>query len=894
MPKGRSYYKRKMYFDREDRILLHLLEYAGYEAQRERPDALTQFGIADSTHLGRSTISKSIRLLMTRGLIFAERAHVPSGKLRRTTYMLTETGARLARSRKAEVEAEIIAVKSENGDITKMPLKQIAKQLPASASALTIAAHVSRGVFDMKSFLQGREKRRIFVDFTERAPKLKYFFGRSKELDEVDGFLASRESKFLALSGIPGIGKTTLLVRRLEDWRSNMNLFWYRLQEWTAPGSVLRRLAQFLDCLGRRELINCLAAGNGFDMDEAGRLLERDLKGLNALLIFDDCHKASKDVIQLLYSLKLVLDGLPGPKVIVAGRSVPAFYDRRDAKVGKLVRELEIQGLDKDSSARLLALRSVDIQQPVLDRIYEATKGHPLFLELVDPAHGTRTKDIVRYLDEDLAARLSRPELSILEAASVFRYPVAPQALLSAQEADMGNLRFLIDQNLLRETTLNLFEIHDLLKDFFRGRMTPARRKRLEQLAAMHHLSLGTSEDLLEAVHHMLEAGDEIDAAELLARKGKDIAKQGHSIELDAFLRKLEKVKMAPGTKLGLLLLQGNVLSSLGEWEKALHVDARAVRLAKEQGRLGEQAAALKAMGDIHLRRNDWAKAMEVLNASLSIYKEMEDSRGRSAVHYAIGTLNESFGHLDKALKHYRRASRLVVPNEDPEGMVQYLSAYSRILQMKGEVEKSLKFDREALAAAEKVGNLHDIARATIGLGVGLMANNRVDEGLERCREGINLARRIGNQRMLGYGLMNAASAVLRKGSTTVAEANLSEASRIFEKLGENVPLALCKIDMAYVMEINGDWEEAKTHLRSGLKMLREDHSPLDLVNCAIAAAKLYAKHGETGEAEQLFQSTKGIAKRLGRDDLLRFVDAQIASIKHGKSPGIRGVPTPG
>lgn len=894
MRTGRNYYKRKMYFDREDRILLHLLEFAGYEAQRERPDALTQFGIADATRLGRSTISKSIRLLIDRGLILAERAHVPSGKLRRTTYLLTETGTRLARSRKDEMESEMIAVRGENGEITRMPLGQIGRQLPASASTLNIAVHVSRGVFDVKSFLHGREKKQTFVDFTDRAPKLKYFFGREKELDEVDKFLSSREARFLALCGIPGIGKTTLLVRRLEDWRRNTNLFWYRLQEWSAPGSVLRRLAQFLDCLGRRGLSNCLAAGNGVDMDEIESLLGKDLKGLDAIFIFDDSHKASKEITQLLYSLKLAIDGLPGPKVIVAGRSVPAFYDRRDAKVRKLVREFEIQGLDRESSGRLLALRSVDMQQPALDRIYEATKGHPLFLELLDPAQGTRTKDIVRYLEEDLVARLSRPELSILEIASVFRYPVAPQALLFAQEADMGNLKFLIEQNLLRETTLNLYEIHDLLKDFFRGRMTSARKKRYEQGAAMYHLSIGTSEDQLEAVHHMLEAGDDQDAAGLLASKGKDMASQGHTFELDAFLRKLEKVKVAPEIRLDLQLLKGDVLASLGEWEKALEVRADASRLAEELGKAGEQAAALKAIGDIRVRRNDWGEAMRVLTSSLAIYKRLEDAKGRSAVHYAIGMLYENFGHLDKALKHFRRAARLIGPRDDAEGLVQYLSAYSRVLIAKGENEKALKMMKETLDVAQKVGNLHEIAKATVAVGVGLMHNNRLEEGLDRCREGINLARRIGNARILGYGLMNAASALVRSRSIGLAEANLAEAAKIFEKLGENVPLGMCRISMGFVEESRGEWEMAKTSLRAGLRTLRDDHSPLDLLNSTVSTAVLFAKHGEQKEAAQLFSSSRSIAKRLGRDDMVRFADAQLSALKQGRTVRSPGSAVPG
>ena len=890
----KSYYRRKMYFSRQDRILQHLVEYVGYEGQLERPDDLTQFGIAAATGLGRSTISKSMNLLIERGMITAKRAHVPSGKLRRTTYLLTDLGVRMARARKEEIEKELVAVREENGTVRKMPLKEVARQLPFSVGTLELAVHVKQGVFDTPSFLKSRARKPAFVDFTERTPKLRYFFGRDEELKNLDEWLKSRGSRFLVVVGIPGIGKTTLLVKRLEDWRQRTNLFWYRMLEWSSRRNLLRRLSLFLDQLGRRELSNYLSVGDGVDLEEVSRLLEKDLDGLDALFIFDDCHKASAEVKEFLYSLKLILDGLAGPKVIVAGRSVPGFYDRRDAKVNGLVKEIEIQGLDKESSAKLLAMRNVDVKQSTLDSIYDATRGHPLFLELVDPAEGTKTKDILRYFDEDLVSRLSREELSILEVASVFRYPVAPEGFLCERESDMGHVEFLIEQNLLRETSLTMFEIHDLLKDFFRERLTPSRRKRCETWAAQYHASIGTEEDFLEAIYHLFEAGDEMEASELLAARGRAIAKKGHTAELDSLLQRAEKVKTSTVTMAVLFQLRGEVLSSLGEWERALKVFRHSSDLAKAGNDQEKRAAALKAMGDIYVRRNEWDGAIDVLKESLSIYKDLGDDKGCSAVHFATGLLYENFGHVDKALKHFRRASRLVDPKDDPEGLVQYLFAYSRVLGARGELEKSLKLKKEALRVAERTGNLHEIARITVALGVGYMFSNRLDEALEKYRDGISLARRVGNMRVLGYGLMNAASALLRKRNATVAEANLVEAARIFEKLGEKVPMGLCEVDMGFVEEMRDHWEKAKTHLKTGLKILREDHSPLDLLNSSLAAAGLHAKHGELKEASQLLSASKSLAKHLDRDDLIRFVDEQTTAIKGRRKPSFLGVPTPG
>ena len=106
MPGRNRYYKRKLYFSTPDRILLHLLDYVGYEGEFNQPDEMTQYGIAEAIGLGRSTVSKSIRRLERERLVKSARAHVPSGSLRRTVYHLTDAGVSAANRKRIEVEEE--------------------------------------------------------------------------------------------------------------------------------------------------------------------------------------------------------------------------------------------------------------------------------------------------------------------------------------------------------------------------------------------------------------------------------------------------------------------------------------------------------------------------------------------------------------------------------------------------------------------------------------------------------------------------------------------------------------------------------------------------------------------------------------------------------------------
>jgi hypothetical protein len=96
------------------------------------------------------------------------------------------------------------------------------------------------------------------------------------------------------------------------------------------------------------------------------------------------------------------------------------------------------------------------------------------------------------------------------------------------------------------------------------------------------------------------------------------------------------------------------------------------------------------------------------------------------------------------------------------------------------------------------------------------------------------------------------------------------------------------------VEETRGNWEEAKTHLHAGLKTLRADHSPLDLLNSTVSTAMLFAKHGEMKEASQLFSSTKNMAKRLGREDVVRYANSQLAALKYGRAVRAPGIPAYG
>ena len=289
MPGRYRYYKRKLYFSTQDRILLHLLGYVGYEGEFNQPDEMTQFGIADAIRLGRSTVSKAIRRLVRSGSVKAARAHVPSGTLRRTVYFLTEAGVNAANRRKVEIEEEIVMFRDATVE-RRLRMSQLPGLLPEYATLLDVACHVSEGVFNATTFQARRGQK--FVDLTDRLPRLRYFFGRDEELAAMDAWLASPTERVLVISGITGIGKTTLLSRRLDGWRDQRHLLFHRIMEWTTLHTVVAQLGEFLERLSKKGIAQYLAREKALDIEQIVSILRADLDGIPAVLLYDDYHTA--------------------------------------------------------------------------------------------------------------------------------------------------------------------------------------------------------------------------------------------------------------------------------------------------------------------------------------------------------------------------------------------------------------------------------------------------------------------------------------------------------------------------------------------------------------------------------------------------------------------------
>lgn len=881
----RSYYKKKFFFSIRERMLLHLSMYTQYENELEVPDEITQFGIADVVRAGRSTCSKILQEMEDKGWLYGRRAHVPSGKIRRTAYFLTPRGRIEAAKVREKVERTRVKVKTPSGELKKLRVVDIPRELSVYGTLVDAVVHISRAVFDVKSFVKRVEAKRGGVAYVASMPRIPRFVDREGERKALGEWMDSPSQRVLVLHGLPGIGKTTMAAKLVNDERKDRNVFWYSCREWSTPRHVVRELGGFLARLNKTNLLRYVDTHEVLDMNEALFLLEKNLGGTKPLLVFDDYDKAGGALEGLFGALKEITERQEGPKLLITSRTIPKFYDRRDVEVKKSVGEMALEGLDRDGVNTLLALKNIPEED--FQAVFQKTRGHPLFIELIREADASDIRDVEKFLDEQLYGRLLDVEKRVISLASAFRKPVHVDALLMEEGVDFVVVTSLSDQSLLREASPRVYDLHDMIRSFFYERLGSARRKKYHGMAARYYVSRGGPEDFIEAIHHLTMSDSVEPAARAAVQYADTILRAGLLESFSNVLRRLKERQVRKEREVELDLLEGRILSLQGELEKALPMLKSIAETAKRMGQRQVEAEARLLMGEALLNKGEKG-AEDELEKSLKLYGKQGNLDGQANAHYSLGFLRNRESEFMEAYRHFRKGMRLALQSGDRLIQARLLYAFGVNYAHRGNYPKSVSYKVRAMEILEELRDLHELAKVYTGLGPSYQELGDRREAMRYYEKGIEFARLIGDQRILAYALQNAAGTPLLRDDLAKAEELLTEATAIFRRIGEKRKIAWSQLYLGHLDFARGRADAAVGQWEGGLKQLAtlKDKRGLALFNLTIA--RVYIDEGDVVQAEKYLNVADKIGRDLANGVLLSRVSEEresLASIRRGSAP---------
>jgi len=874
------------------RVLLHLRAYQQTALEDVvAPATLSQEGIAAAVGVSRSNLSPVLQELEERGFTESAKRHFKGARSVKSAYWLTPAGLAKAQELTEELEAAPVVAIDLSGAARETTVGAARSLLPRPVSLTDLLLAVEQGKVDCRKLQEELTRRdRRFIDYTERELKLRHFYGRPKELEALRGFLASPVARLCVLWGLPGIGKSTLAWKLIEEVRGSRHCVWLRLQEWLSPAGLARALGEALARAGRPQLARALEQEGGPDDEMLHRLFRETLEGLPMLIVIDDLHRASEGVVAIVALLVDAVEALEGPKLLITSRVQPSFYDRRKVAPEGIVVELPVGALDLPSAEALLRERHIPPEH--WTRLYQLTGGHPLALELVLPSQERMTHDLARFLQDEVAASLTPLERWLVHIASVLRYPVLPDGLLvvdqylRAQDSPFLRLpergalgdfsesvRSLIGRGLFSEYLLGTLLLHDAVRSYFYSSLGPEERSLLHRGAAELYLEEHSAPAAQEALHHFCAAEAFAEAAEVATSWGHVVLERGGAETLVQLVPRLLEAHAVPSElkpSLGLLLGEARLL--LGQWSSARETLTGLVSGAAAASSERVRAAAHRELAALAVRTHEYAVAEPHILEGLDLAAATGNLALEAQLHYDRGGIAERQGQLDEAKGAFEAARRCAEEAGDPRLEALALYGLGRVADGALRFGEARTLKEEALARLASTGDLSTQAKVLTGLGLSRWQLDDYDGALAAHREARAAAAECGDQLTLAYALTNGAAAQLRLGLLDEAERALVEAKPLVQRLPDWWLGSMWHLFWGQLRAERGDWTGAAGAFAISEPLARQSLRGPDLVQWLLTVGKLEARHGLQAEGMARLEEAEKLAASLQLDGLQRAV----------------------
>ena len=243
-----------------DRIMLHLWEHDHQADHYIVTQEVTRPGIAEVCAMHPPNVSRSMRELMSEGLVSEHTRSIRGEDRRQKTWQLTQDGREDARERIESLRSTPILIRGRDGTLLEVRADQAPSKLETNLSLLQVLMHAQHeGVLNFGDIrfgaivASGEEQQEpgsitllagAHSTYDTLPPKTRSVHGRDSEKAQLDDWIKS-ETPLFVISGIAGCGKTTLASYWLEEAISsglNREVMYYPCQPWDSPLGIATSL----------------------------------------------------------------------------------------------------------------------------------------------------------------------------------------------------------------------------------------------------------------------------------------------------------------------------------------------------------------------------------------------------------------------------------------------------------------------------------------------------------------------------------------------------------------------------------------------------------------------------------------------------------------------------
>ncbi|HAW49618.1 TPA: hypothetical protein DCX16_01505 [bacterium] len=591
------------------------------------------------------------------------------------------------------------------------------------------------------------------------------FIGRGKELVEIAKHLANAENRLIALSGVGGIGKTSLaqMVGRRNAWRFQQGgVIFIEVEQRTTCDDILRKISESFK-IEQKDVVDFLSMNP-------------------CLLIIDNVEVLEKKELKKIGRFLKGIDIRMGTKAIITSRRKIKEFEDIDGSISYTVGEFK-EAID------LLLYEAgrygiIDKFFPYIKEFLIHTRNHPFLIKRAVVVAKTRglnitlgnLKDLRGDIEEAVSGFIGR----MIENISNNAKELIKKLIVfvgwfdsSAVESVCGAKEELYE---LTETSIidydinrDRYHLHQLVLDYVRKNL-PLSNEEEESLRYKHaEYYLGIAQGSFDPWHDITIDFENI-------RQGADWVS--------------ERVED-------------------GDMEKEI------IELAYDY------AFALKG----YIYRRSVQEGLRWLLAGVCACKELREEKGEANLYNEIGLRYKSQGNYQEALVWYEKSRKICEEIGELLGLATTYNNIGLIYDSQGNYQEALVWYMKDLEISERIGDQKGLAGTYNNIASIHYAQGNYQEALEWYMKALEISKRIGDQAGLATTYNNIASIHYAQGNYQEALVWYEKSRKIKEKIGDQAGLATTYNNIGLIHKAQGNYQEALVWYEKSIEIFKKIRS---------------------------------------------------------------------